>query len=234
MFTSCLLNRCIIFKKITWTLLAETAKMNGRLFREKLFSVSPFVVLFGLLLRLLLIYLFLFCHFSRRLCPSTAGCGPPSVPSIVLCLLFSCFRRSPPSLLCLLLGRPFDLFPLLGCHSVQRLVHLLSFILAVFPAHFDFCSSVYSIVSVIFVLFLICGYGIFSCSFRCRVFLHCSLSSSQFVCQVLFYWETMFGHCWQDTLFHYLFFEWYRELLSWSISFIFFPNSSILLYFVLF
>ena len=33
---------------------------------------------------------FLF-HLSPRLCPSTAGCSPPSMPSLVLCLLFSCF-----------------------------------------------------------------------------------------------------------------------------------------------
>ena len=31
----------------------------------------------------------------------------------------------------LLLGRPLDLFPLLGCHSVQCLVHQLSFFLAI-------------------------------------------------------------------------------------------------------
>ena len=30
-------------------------------------------------------------HLSPRLCPSTAGCSPPSVPSIVFCLLLSCF-----------------------------------------------------------------------------------------------------------------------------------------------
>ena len=29
-------------------------------------------------------------HLSPRLCPSNAGCSPPSVPSIVLCLLLSC------------------------------------------------------------------------------------------------------------------------------------------------
>ena len=40
-------------------------------------------------------------------------------------------------------GRPLDLFPLLGCHSVQRMVHLLSFILAMCPAHLHFCVSVY-------------------------------------------------------------------------------------------
>ena len=31
---------------------------------------------------------FLF-HFSPRLCPSTAGCSPPSMPSIVLCLFLT-------------------------------------------------------------------------------------------------------------------------------------------------
>ena len=39
-------------------------------------------------------------HLSPRLCPSTAGCSPPSVPSIVLCLLLSCYKCFPPSLLC--------------------------------------------------------------------------------------------------------------------------------------
>ena len=37
----------------------------------------------------------------------------------------------------LLLGRRLDLFPLLGCHSVQRLDLLLSFILAIFPCGFQ-------------------------------------------------------------------------------------------------
>ena len=86
--------------------------------------------------------------FTPRLCPSTAGCSPPSVPSIVLCLLHFCSRWFPrvsvpgcflvvlfqvvPSFLAmlfchLLLGHPLDLFPLLCCLSVQRLVHLLPF-----------------------------------------------------------------------------------------------------------
>ena len=30
-------------------------------------------------------------HLSPRPCESTAGCGPPSMSSIVLCLLLSCF-----------------------------------------------------------------------------------------------------------------------------------------------
>ena len=33
---------------------------------------------------------------ETRLCPSTVGCSPPSMPSIVLCLLLSCSRRFPP------------------------------------------------------------------------------------------------------------------------------------------
>ena len=44
----------------------------------------------------------------------------------------------------LLRGGPLDLFPLLGCHSGQRLVHLLPFILAMCQGHFHFCFSVYS------------------------------------------------------------------------------------------
>ena len=75
----------------------------------------------------------------------------------------------------LLLGCPLDLFPLLGCHSVQRLVHLLSFILAIWPAHFCFCFSVYSMISIIFVLFLISEHGILSCSFRSNILLSIAL-----------------------------------------------------------
>ena len=107
---------------------------------------------------------FLF-HLSPRLCPSTVGCSPPSVSSIVLCLLFSCSLVPfflVMSFCHLLLGRPLDLFPLLGCHSVQPLVHLLSFILAICPAHLHFSFSVYSIVSIIFVLFQISEHGILS------------------------------------------------------------------------
>ena len=66
----------------------------------------------------------------------------------------------------LLLGRPLDLFPLLGCHAVHRLVHLLSFNLPIWPAHFHFCFSVYSMISMIFVLFLISAHGILS--FLCK------------------------------------------------------------------
>ena len=81
----------------------------------------------------------------------------PSMPSIVISLLLSGSMRFPPSLSSrhLLLRPPppppptLDLFPLFGCHSVQRLVHLLSFILAMCPAHLHFCFSVYSMRSII-------------------------------------------------------------------------------------
>ena len=84
----------------------------------------------------------------------------------------------------LLLGRPLDLFPLLGCHSVHRLVHLLSFNLAIWPAHFHFCFSVYSMISMIFVLFLISAHGILSFSFRSNIFL--SIASS-----LMGFWPTI-------------------------------------------
>ena len=54
---------------------------------------------------------------ARHQClPSSSVCCFP-VPSFFV--MSSCH---------LLLGRPFDLFPFIGCHSVQCLVHLLSFI----------------------------------------------------------------------------------------------------------
>ena len=41
-----------------------------------------------------------FTYFAAlRLCPPTTGCSPPSVPSIVFCLMLSCSRWFPPSLL---------------------------------------------------------------------------------------------------------------------------------------
>ena len=65
----------------------------------------------------------------------------------------------------LLLGRPLDLFSLLGCHTVQRLVHL--FLLQFCPARFHFCFIVCSSKSIIFVLFLISEHGILSFLFVC-------------------------------------------------------------------
>ena len=90
----------------------------------------------------------------------------------------------------LLLGRPFDLFPLLGCHSVQCLVHLLSFIFVICPAHLHFCFSVYSMMSIIFNLYLISEHGILSCSYRSYIFL--SIALWAVLCLSIVYWETMF------------------------------------------
>ena len=61
----------------------------------------------------------------------------------------------------LLLGRPLDIFPPLDHHSVQCLIYLLPFILAVCPTHFHFCFSVCSIMSNIFVLFQISEHGVY-------------------------------------------------------------------------
>ena len=84
-------------------------------------------------------------HFSPRLCPSAAGFSLPSMPSIVFCMMLFCSSSSSLAMSSchLLLGRPLDLFPLLCCHSVQRLVHLVSFFLAICPAHFHFCFNVF-------------------------------------------------------------------------------------------
>ena len=67
-----------------------------------------------------------FTFTSPRLSLSTAGISPPSVPSIVLCCfpvpgssLLPCYVVLPSST-----GLPLDLSPLLGCHSMQRLVHV--------------------------------------------------------------------------------------------------------------
>ena len=84
---------------------------------------------------------------------------------------------------------------LLGCHSVQRLVHLLPFILAICPVHFQFCFCVCSIMPIVFVLFLISEHGILSCRFKFNIFLSIALWAvlSMFVsCLCL----TATGHCW--------------------------------------
>ena len=57
----------------------------------------------SLLCRLAIFYLvvpLILFHLSPSLYPSIAGCSPPSMPPIVLCLLLSCSRWFPPSLLC--------------------------------------------------------------------------------------------------------------------------------------
>ena len=65
----------------------------------------------------------------------------------------------------LLLGCPLDLFFLLVA-TVQHLVHLLSFILAMCRPISIFYVSVYSIMSIICVLFLIFGHSTLSWCFK--------------------------------------------------------------------
>ena len=93
---------------------------------------------------------------------------------------------------CHLLGRPLDLFPLLGCHSVQRLVHLLSFILAICPARFHFCYSVHSIVSVVFgfwhTVWQMCSLGHFNNSSKCLSLCHTMTAD-------MFHFRS-YRHCW--------------------------------------
>ena len=141
---------------------------------------------------------------SSRLCPSTAGCSPPSMSSKFHLRLSVAFliqvvpSFSVMSSCHLLLGRPLDLFPLLGCHSVHRLVHLLSFNLAIWPAHFHFCFSVSSMILMIFVLFLISEHGILSFSFRSNIFLSIALWAVLSLFVICLFRD----HVWQPYLIH--------------------------------
>ena len=78
------------------------------------------------------------------------------MPSITALSKAVLFQRTPSSFATsschLLLGRSLDLYLLLGCHSVQCLVHLLCFSLPICPAYFHFCFGVNSMMSVVFVL----------------------------------------------------------------------------------
>ena len=73
--------------------------------------------------------------FFSRPYPSTAGgCPPPEPPTLLVhttpcCPTMSCLQRR----ICL----PTDLKPFI-CHSVLLMVHLLSFIRTMCPAHFHF------------------------------------------------------------------------------------------------
>ena len=61
-------------------------------------------------------------HFSLRLCPSTAGYNPPSMPSIVFCLLLSCSRWFLPSLLCRF-AMFYLVIPLISSLSLVAILH---------------------------------------------------------------------------------------------------------------
>ena len=117
-------------------------------------------------------------HFSPRLCPSTAGCSPPSMSSIVLSVAFL-FQVVPSFLVMssfhLLLGRPLvsSLSLVVTLCSVWS-TYCPSFLLRC-PAHLHFCLRVYTTTPVIFVLFLISEHGILSYSFRPSIFLSIAL-----------------------------------------------------------
>ena len=103
--------------------------------------------------------------------PFTAGCNPPSMSSIAFCLLLSCSRWFPPSLVCRLAIFCLVVLSISSLFLVATLCSVLStycllFLILLCPAHLHFCFSVYFIMSIIFVLFLISEHGILSCSFR--------------------------------------------------------------------
>ena len=92
----------------------------------------------------------------------------------------------------LLLGRPLDLFPLLGCHSVQRLVHLLS----------SFLLYDQPISTFVSVCILGCQFSLFFSWFLSMVSYLVALDPTFFspllfkrfsVCLSIVYWEIMFG-----------------------------------------
>ena len=106
-------------------------------------------------------------RLSPRLCPSTAGCSPPSMPARLLCLLLSCPRWFPQSLLCRL-----AIF-----HLVVRLISffilvapLCSIWSAYCPSFLLFVRPLTAFVLIIFVRFLIFEHGILSGSFRFNIF----------------------------------------------------------------
>ena len=123
----------------------------------------------------LLCFFIHFCFVSftfllPRLYQSTPGCNTPSVSSIVLCLLLSCSRWFPPSLLCRL-AIFYLVVPLISSLSlVATLCSIWSTYCSSFLLYVRVCFSVYSM-SIIFVLFLISEHGILSCSFRPNIFL---------------------------------------------------------------
>ena len=133
-------------------------------------------------------------HLSPTLCPPTAGCTLHQC--LPLCSVY-CFPVLGGSfLLCYVVlsssaWSSLDLFPLFGCHSVQRLDHLLSIVLAICPANFHFCFGVYLITSIIFVLFLISEHGTLSCSFKFNIFI--SIALSIVLCLSVAYQESMSG-----------------------------------------
>ena len=83
----------------------------------------------------------LFCsvpfYFYSRLRTSTAGSSPPPGSFNFLYPLLSLFIPLPMSSLQRHFGVPTDLRPFI-CHSVLLMIHLMSFVRAMCPAHFHF------------------------------------------------------------------------------------------------
>ena len=121
-------------------------------------------------------------HLSPRLCLSSAECSPPSVPSIVFCLLLSCSRWFPPSLPCHLaifyLGVPFiSSLSLVATLCSVWFIYCLSFLLYVRPISIFVSVCIISRqLSLFFSLSL--NKVVYLVALNLRIFLHCSLSTS--------------------------------------------------------
>ena len=106
--------------------------------------------------------------FYSRLRPSTAGSSPPPESSIFLS--FAILVHTAPCCPTMSsLQRRFDLLTDLTpsvCHCVLLIVHLLSFIRAMCPAHFHFVLVTYWTMSVTLVLCLMTVLRILSGNFR--------------------------------------------------------------------
>ena len=148
-------------------------------------------------------------HLSPGPCPSAAGCSPPpppptpppssNPPSIVLCLLLSCSRWFPPSLLCRL-AIFYLVFPLISSLSLVATLcnvwstYCPSFLLYVRPISTFVSERILCQLS----LFLSWSLGMVYCRFRLNIFLSLALLSGSL---------SIVGHrsCWLGTLVHYLF-----------------------------
>ena len=150
---------------------------------------------------------------------SSVCCFPIPGGSLLLCYVIlpsSAWSSSRPL--------PSPWLPL--CASLCPPIVLSSVAIYIWLAHFHFCFSVYSMISMIFVLFLISEHGILSFSFRSNIFLSIALwavLSLSFV-----YLETMFGshRSWLARYIgpiSYLFCKWNGELFILEIS-LFFPK----------
>ena len=180
--------------------------------------------MYGILLETLL-------HFtSVSLCPSTTGCSPPSMPSVVVCLMLSCSRRFPPSLLCRFATFCLVVLLIFSLSCVAILYNACTYVIfhsCYMFSHFNFCFSMSAMKSDMFVLFSDLRTWYLYCSFKCNILLSVTLRT---VCHLLIKRTRLaaIGHSWQDTLVCYLFLSDMESCLSWIIS-LFLQNSYMLL-----